>query len=240
MALLLEPSESKARAVPILPYCNRNTSQSYGGHGGSFHETSHEAVPRNGPTFADNHYTPPDCYYQFTTDRRQSAGHSHGSLQRQISLPKDPVYVLDSQKSLVSLHKEAFGVQGGNYTRRSPSYSSQRPQNINFQGRNPQDRREDLHYPNQTVIMSNDARFYYERRFGPVDGGARSMPRETFKHTSRKISWPESDFNKVRTVHVTGFPVEPSLGYYLEKLFSECGEVTTVSVADERSYAFIT
>jgi len=66
------------------------------------------------------------------------------------------------------------------------------------------------------------------------------MPREHFKHIARKISWPESDFNKVRTVYVTGFLVEASPGHYLEKLFSDCGEIINISVVYEKFCAFIT
>ncbi len=196
----------------------------------------------NGLSIAESHYVPPEGYYNSTNDRRQSArgGHPHGPVQRQPSLSKDPVYVLDPQKSLMSLHKEAFGVQGRNYTRTSPVYPSQRPQSINFQGRNSQDRREEMQYFNNTIIMSNDARFHHDGRFNPINGSTRSIPRENFKHAARKISWPESDFNKVRTVYINGFPTEQSSRFYLEKLFSECGEIINVSVFDEKFFAFIT
>lgn len=222
-----------------MPYRN---SQSYRTYRGSFHETSHPAAPRNCPDSAENHYVLPDGYDHFTTDRRQSthAGHSHRSLRRQLSMSKDPVYMLNPQRSLMSLHKEAFGVQGGIFTRTSPGHSSQQPQSIKVRGRNSQGYQEELHYLNQRVMVSNDARSHYVGRLNPAQGNARLSPLEGFKPTSRKTSWPESEFSKVRTVFVTGFPIEAASTCYLERLFSECGEITTISVIEERFYAFIT
>jgi hypothetical protein len=242
MAMHWDPSGNRPRAGSNQPYRNRSTNQSYGGQRGSFHENPHQVALRNVPRISEHNYVPLDGYHQFTSDRRQSArgGRPLESIQRQPPVSKDPVYVLDPQKSLMSLHKEAFGVEGSNYIRPSPVYSSQRPQNVSFQGRNSLDRREDMPYANHAFIMSNDARFHHYGRLNPVDGGDRSMPREHFKHTARKISWPESDFNKVRTIYVTGFLVEASSGHYLEKLFSECGEIIDISVIDEKFYAFIT
>jgi hypothetical protein len=239
MALHLEPGESKTRAGSISQYRN---SKPYRIHGESFHKTPYPVAPKNGPNTVDNHYIPPDGYYQVTTDQRRGAhaGNSYEYLQRQPSFSKDPVYMLNPPKTLMSLHKEAFGVQSGNYARTSPSYSAQLSQNVSIHGGNSQDRREDLQSPNQIIIVSNDARLHCNGRFNSIDGGTRSKTRESFKQSSRKISWPESDFNKIRTVYVDGFPIEASSGYHLEKLFSECGEVTVVSVIDEKSYAFIT
>jgi hypothetical protein len=97
-----------------------------------------------------------------------------------------------------------------------------------------------MQHANHTFIMSNDARFNHNGRFSSVDGGTRSMQREHLKHNARKISWPESDFNKVRTVYVTGFLMEASPGHYLDKLFSECGEIINISVVNEKFCAFIT
>jgi hypothetical protein len=242
MAMYWDPSDNQPRASSNLPYHSRNTNQSYGGQRGSFHENQHQLAQKNVLRITENHYIPLDGYHQFTNERRQSArgGRPLESTQRQPPVSKDPVYVLDPQKSLMSLHKEAFGVEGSNYIRTSPIYSSQRPQSISFQGRSSQDRRENMQYANHTFIISNDTKFCYNGRFNHVDGGARSMPREHFKHTARKISWPESDLNKVRSVYVTGFHVEASSRRYLEKLFSECGEIIDISVIDEKFCAFIT
>jgi hypothetical protein len=242
MAIHWEPSGDQARAGSDPPYRNRNTSQLVGGPWGLFTENPHQVTIRNVPRIAENHYVPLDGYHKFMTNRRQSArgGRPLGSFPRQPPVPKGPVYVLDPKKSLVTLHTEAFGVEGVNYTRTSPVYASQRTQNVSFQRRNSRGRREDMQYANHTFVMSNDARFHRDGRFNPVDSGAHSMPREHFKHTARKISWPESDFNKVRSVFVTGFLVETSAEHYLENLFSECGEITNVSVFDEKFYAFIT
>jgi hypothetical protein len=237
-----EPSRNQTRADSNPPYRYRNTNHSYEEQRGSLYENPHKVALRNIPRIAENHYVPLDDYQQFANDRRQSArgGRPLESIQRQPSVPNDPVYVLNPHKSLMSLHKEAFGVDGSNYIRMSPIYSSKRPRNVGFQRRSSQDRRGDMQYANHTFIISNDARFRDNGIFHPLDGSARSIPREHFKHIARKISWPESDFNKVRTVYVTGFLVEASAGHYLEKLFSDCGEIINVNVVDEKFCAFIT
>lgn len=242
MAMYWKPSGNQPRGGFNPLYRTRNTHQSYGGQRGSFHENPHQLALRNVPKIAENQCVALDGYHQCANDRRQSArgGRPLESIRRQPPVSKNPVYVLDPQKSLMSLHKEAFGVEGSNYIRKSPIYSSQRPQNVSFQRRNSQDRREDMQYANHKFLMSNDARFHHNGRINPVDGCAISMPKEHFKHIARKISWPESDFNNVRTVYVTGFPVEASSGHHLEKLFSECGEIINISVIDEKFCAFIT
>ena len=66
------------------------------------------------------------------------------------------------------------------------------------------------------------------------------MPKEISNTLLVKSLGRRATSTIVRTVYVTGFPVEASSGYHLEKLFSECGEIATVSVTDEKSYAFIT
>jgi hypothetical protein len=242
MAKHWELSGNQPRTGPNPPYRNRNTHQSYLGQRRSFHENPHQVLLRNVPRIAENHYVPLDGFHQLANERRQSARGRRPleSIQRQPPVSNDPVYVLDPQKSLTSLHKEAFGVESSNYIRTSPRYSSQRPQSVSFQRQNSQDHREGMQYANHTFILSNDARFHLNGRINPVAGGVQSMPREHFRHIARKISLPESNFNNLRTVYVTGFLVEASSGHHLEKLFSECGEIINISVIDEKFCTFIT
>lgn len=203
-------------------------------------DISHQVALRNVTPIAENQYVPPVGQHQYPIDRRQSIRgvRPSASFQSHPFGLKDPVYVLDPQKSQVSLHNEVVGGDDLSNVRSLPMYSSQWPPNATLLGRNSQEIRGNMQNANNSFTASNDARLHYDNKVSRLDSGAPAMPWHA-KHTARKVSWQDSDFNKGHAVYVAGFPMEDSTRDKLEELFSECGDIFHVKVLAEKSCAFI-
>jgi hypothetical protein len=240
MAQHLGYDETQARISYRHQYRNRNSSQSSAKLRGSANEKPYHQVSRKDSNIAGNLYFLPKSFPHFNNDQSQNphGNYSPAYVHKRYFTPKEPVYFLNPQKSLLNLHKEAFGVQGGDF-RISQVYPTQSLQNASLQVLQPYENREYAQYSNYTFPFSNDGRSHYDKRSFAFGGSARSIPQNYFKQSAHRNSWPDSNFNKVRDIVVVGFPIETSSENSLEKLFSECGEIISVNVVDEKFCAFI-
>lgn len=237
-----EPNSRRVMAGSNPYFRNRSTTQYYPGYRRPTNDSSHQVALKKAAGVTETNFVPRDSRHQLLIDQQQSVRGARplGTFHRQHHGFKGPVYILDTQKSYVSLQNEVVGVERPNSVRSFSMYPSQPSWNANFPERNPQDVPRDTQYPSTSFGMSNHIRSHYDDRFSRPDGGIQTMSSRHSKHTSRRISWPENDFNRTNTVFVVGFPMGGTVGNWLEKLFSECGDITNVNVLHEKYCAFIT